>query len=206
MLQAVSPPLPHSSAPEFSKASFIRQRSGLWTLFFTASVSTRSCLLTQVWIRSRISPFSGRWLCSFCLDASGMDSKSKHKAIRLKAESDSEGELLPEDKRVSTLFRASQLKKDYLWYCVDPFSGILHCWTVCVVTLYRLSDIMCGNDACYDPYSLGRSQTREEQKAEEEDTACEVVFPNLFKITRKIHNIRWNNGMASGSRNQLCKT
>lgn len=62
---------------------------------------------------------------------------------------------------------------------------------------------MCGNYACYDPYTLGRSQKREKQRAEEEDTACEVVFPHLFKITRKIHNKKLNNGMASGSRNQL---
>lgn len=47
-----------------------------------------------------------------------------------------------------------------------------------------------------------RGRNREQRKK----TACEVVFPHLFKITRKMHNKKWNNGMASGSRNQLCKT
>lgn len=58
-----------------------------------------------LYLVSELSLFSGEWFCSFCRDllVPEMEYESKPEAKTVKKEPNSEGGLLPEDKRVSTL-------------------------------------------------------------------------------------------------------
>lgn len=84
-------------------------------------VETISCVAITVFIDSGLSPFSGKWFCSFCRDLSvpemEYDCDSKPGAKIVKEEPDSDGGFPPVDRRVST-----RLLKDlclvYLQYVV----------------------------------------------------------------------------------------